>query len=251
MWQQRERIRALAPRGFTLLELLIVIAILTLLVSLLLPALSLARESAKGVICTANLRHIAQAWQLYLQDNEDTLPIWEGNMHWFYGGKHPAICNTDRANSLEYRPLNPYIDMLLQNESGIGLFRCASDRPILNPSGGVGVTRGHDTYDYFGNCYMMNPFLLYAVRRNGRRSYTRPFHVKKVQIPPSELVLAGDCQWYYTVGDYPWDAHFHNYEDRMAMVFLDGHASFMQLTRGSSVTSDYSFWPYDWWPEEE
>jgi prepilin-type N-terminal cleavage/methylation domain-containing protein len=55
--------------GFTLVELLVVIGIVTVLVSVLLPAIATARHKAKGVQCQANLRTLHQAFTAYCQDN--------------------------------------------------------------------------------------------------------------------------------------------------------------------------------------
>ena len=61
-------------RGFTILELLTVVAIIGLLVSILLPSLSAARRTAKANVCLSNLKGIGTAFAVYLNDNEDQLP---------------------------------------------------------------------------------------------------------------------------------------------------------------------------------
>jgi prepilin-type N-terminal cleavage/methylation domain-containing protein len=60
--------------GFTLIELLVVISIIALLIAILLPALSKARESATRLKCLVNARSIAQAMLMASNDNKQKLP---------------------------------------------------------------------------------------------------------------------------------------------------------------------------------
>ena len=60
--------------GFTLVELLVVVAIIALLVSILLPALGKAREQVKQVTCMSNLRQAGMCYALYLEENDGWFP---------------------------------------------------------------------------------------------------------------------------------------------------------------------------------
>ena len=60
--------------GFTLLELLVVIAVVALLLSLTTTALRMCRAQAKSVLCRSNVRQLASAMFMYVEENE-TFPI--------------------------------------------------------------------------------------------------------------------------------------------------------------------------------
>jgi prepilin-type N-terminal cleavage/methylation domain-containing protein/prepilin-type processing-associated H-X9-DG protein len=98
------------PAGFTLLELLIVIAILALLVSILLPNLSRSKELARKAVCLSNIRHLAVSNHLYAQDNGGCFvlaseDIWRRNLRRWHGRRDTV----NEAFDPRRGPLTPYM----------------------------------------------------------------------------------------------------------------------------------------------
>ena len=61
-------------RGFTLVELLVVVAVIAILIAMVLPALRRVREAARSAMCLSNLRQTGQALMLYSLDNNGVIP---------------------------------------------------------------------------------------------------------------------------------------------------------------------------------
>ena len=78
-------------KGFTLIELLVVISVIALLLAILLPSLNKAREKARQVVCSSNLKQAALSTVLYAEDNSNYIPT-NGNAEYdICRGEDPRI----------------------------------------------------------------------------------------------------------------------------------------------------------------
>lgn len=69
-----QNVSARHRKSFTLIELLIVIAIIALMASMLLPAIAKSRESAKMIVCQSRLKQLGMAFNMYVQDWDNYFP---------------------------------------------------------------------------------------------------------------------------------------------------------------------------------
>ena len=134
--------RVAVRRGFTLIELLVVIAIIAVLIALLLPAVQSAREAARRIQCTNNLKQLALATHNYIDSNQ-SFPMGWGRQ-WYYGsnkyiqnfGEFLAISQFIEQGNV-YNTLNSSLAIYIADNSttnGIGLSAlwCPSDGQIVN-----------------------------------------------------------------------------------------------------------------------
>jgi prepilin-type N-terminal cleavage/methylation domain-containing protein/prepilin-type processing-associated H-X9-DG protein len=125
--------------AFTLIELLVVIAIIAILASLLLPALSQAKDKAKAIACNNNLRQLIVATMLY-EDDQKALPI----------GYPPGV-GIATYSTIWYIQLEPYLGKKATVQTN-KVFICPAA-----PGGGVG---GDLTYAQNNEINSLHPGLL-------------------------------------------------------------------------------------------
>ena len=115
--------------GFTLIELLVVISIIMMLMSIMMPSLSRAREMGQRVVCQSNMRNLTLAWGFYAGDNDEK--ICSADTNWNTGGIANWVADgpDDSVNTIggtkkaiEDGALWPYAS------ETIGIYKCGMDQ---------------------------------------------------------------------------------------------------------------------------
>lgn len=114
--------RASGP-GFTMIEILIVLAIISMMIALLMPALTSAKERAKMIQCASNLRQIGQALHIYAHDH-DGIMIYEWDDKW--NTALPQWIDKVWAGHLAF---SNYMPPVHKDGRPHGVWRCPSTRP--------------------------------------------------------------------------------------------------------------------------
>ena len=123
-------------KSFTLIELLVVIAILAILAGLLLPALQNARETAKGVNCTSNIKQLGQIYYFYNEDSKGYLPVLN-NMggQGATGANGEVLTQKNWLNSL----INKYLSRLKASEEPVKMLFCPSEEDTRGTTTNYGI----------------------------------------------------------------------------------------------------------------
>ncbi|HEX8913591.1 MAG TPA: type II secretion system protein [Humisphaera sp.] len=147
---------AVAParrRGFTLVELLVVIGIIALLMSILLPTLGRVKEQANAIKCGSNLRQVGLAFVMYANDNGGKLPPRNASRSDGPTGKTSDWIFWQTGRELGESNVMKYV-----GGSGVSdaLLRCPSDQNAdERPLNGNDAKVGPYKYSYTVNVYMI------------------------------------------------------------------------------------------------
>jgi prepilin-type N-terminal cleavage/methylation domain-containing protein len=224
--------------AFTLIEVLVVVAIIALLLAILVPAVSKARIMCVRIVCGSNLKQIAVGWQMYLDDHEGRF-YQDTNANAVYGGWKGTYFPNDK------RPLNKYLGLpkIPDSPKEAEVYRCPAD-------GSVGLP----AYSDIGTSYQTNILLVgqdeVGVLPSGTLKDEINKRLKKLNVSRvanhSNLLL---------IGDYPWGSQWlpppylrgtvwHNRCCHYNLAFLDCHVGFMKIRKGLFVADEYSVLPF-------
>lgn len=187
--------------AFTLIELLMVVAVIAILAGLLLPALGRARNKARAMICLGHLKQWGVATQLYVLDHNDYLPP--------DGTPNPGASSTNYGWYVQLPRelgLAPYHEMNWRTNAEM-----RSPRSIWLCPANPRVSNGRNLFHYCLNAHV-----------NGTGDNQRPVKWTEIE-QPSAMVWLFDSKNLPAVGYWGY-VHTNLHGAGANFTFLDGHA---------------------------
>ncbi len=214
--------------GFTLVELLVVIGIISVLVAMLLPALNKAREAAQKTACASNLRQVGQALHMYANDNHGWIPP-----QYAYGQPVLSFGTYVAWQGLGLLVGEPYGwgqkgKSTMAYLKSPGVMFCPSD-PVYTPHRGSG---GQGFADLNGNgSFSYESYLYYFIPPDGRHGTTAPdpVYIPVARYRYGQKFAGGSAAQTAIVADqgvaWPYSANVFSH-DGWNVLYMDGHVKF-------------------------
>jgi prepilin-type N-terminal cleavage/methylation domain-containing protein len=213
--------------AFTLIELLVVIAIIAILAALLFPVFAQAREQARQTVCSSNVRQIGMAVQMYLQDYDETLPIF-----YAYNTEDPITGASARAGDPDHKGVEVLVLPYTKNKD---IFKCPDDSGGPTLADPVYGCPGRTSYQAcYGSSYRFSHGIFSTVANESSQNnalYTTSNVITLAALAlPSETRLMRDemFPWFGTMLQYGYiPGYFQQWHSRGGgTVFADGHAKY-------------------------
>jgi len=247
-------------RGFTIVELIVLVAVMGLLVGLLIPALGASRQRAKAQDCAARLQQIGIATNLYLNDSGGALPqvlrvdaaTGEARVSpLLFGGKRGTVAR-DGANQVGggERPLNSYVARSANpTDAQLETFRSPADEGGDLP----GVGRVASAFEAFGTSYAVNDRLLRESPGEPPVATLIPAAggaMPKVTTPAQTWMLGSHPIHNFDIGHDHQFRWYGGIEVKANLLMVDMHSqSQVPVATGAMQTTEtYTFKPMPNWP---
>ena len=217
--------------GFTLVELLVVVAIIGILAALLLPALTASKARAQGTFCQSNNKQLVTGWLMYADDHAQGLPYnlagaaARTNLNWAAGVLDWEL-TTDNTNDadLTQAALGPYVAQVAT------VYHCPADKALSGLQRAAGWSMRARSYSMNASVGDAGELTISGVNSNNP-SYAQFFKLTSIPAPARIFVFLDEHPdsisdgYFVNRGYYPeWDrlpASWHN--GAATFSFGDGH----------------------------
>lgn len=227
----------LRRNGFTLIELLVVIAIIAILMAVLIPALNVAKEQARGVACMSNQKTMGLAYIMYAGDNDSSIcggmarwaptngvPPWVMPPLDYSSGKivqmgSGNVTIEQRYNGLREGALFPYV-------KDVGAYHCPGDSRLRQ-----GTSNGRELQHLIYRSYSLTDYLRATESRDPKKltdfknAGSKMLFVEDIYDSPGGSNHNIDA-WSYSPGTNSlWDPLGVFHSNSATFSFMDGHAA--------------------------